>query len=657
MHTRYRRLVNKGFTPRIIRDLEEKIVADGRRHHRLRHARRARPTSSTDIAAELPLLVIAELLGVPQEDRHNMFDWSNRMIGRDDPEYQVSRRRGPVGRGGHGALRLRRRARREASASIPTRTAHECPHPGRGGGRRTLDQLEIDLFFLLLTVAGNETTRNLISGAMNAFFEQPRPVGKLRDDRSLLPKAVEEMLRYVTPVMNFRRQRHQGHGTSAARRSEGDKVVFCHISANRDERIFDDPDRLRHHPLPQPPHRLRWRRTALLPRGQPGPHGDQGDVRATARPAPRHPPGRRGAAAAVELHQRHQAPPVAFAPSAPAALAAATRPPRRPGIEPMRFHQAVTFLPTDQLVALASGCDQGYDGIYLSDHLFNPTSPGSRYTYSTAEDGAPVVGPRTRVARPLCVISAMASRHHHRHASPPASTWPRSATSSPWPRRSAPPPCSRTTGSRLGVGVGWCKEEFEPTGQDFATRGERLDDMIPALRALWARGLGRVPRPLLRRARACQMNPSPTAPVPISGRRPLRTGLAAGGRAVRRLDRRRGLHPGRGLRRTRPTSTRQRHRAGREDEPFDIYLSLWAHPRRSTCTAASKRTGVTDMICAPWMVVPRSTAADPPDAQLRPASTPRARFAEESRGEDARDRSDTGPRPDRDHQGGCHGDS
>ena len=92
MHTRYRRLVNKGFTPKMVRDLEEQIVgyADG-----IIDAVCERGTADfvEEISAELPLLVIAELLGVPQEDRRMVFDWSNRMIGAEDPEYQVAGRR------------------------------------------------------------------------------------------------------------------------------------------------------------------------------------------------------------------------------------------------------------------------------------------------------------------------------------------------------------------------------------------------------------------------------------------------------------------------------------------------------------------------------------------------------------------------------------
>ncbi|MGH9079486.1 MAG: cytochrome P450, partial [Acidimicrobiales bacterium] len=93
----------------------------------------------------------------------------------------------------------------------------------------------------LLTVAGNETTRNLMSGAMHAFFQHPEQWQKLRDDPSLLPGAIEEMLRFVTPVMNFRRQTTSGFELGGQSIEPDSKVVFFHVSANRDETVFDDP--------------------------------------------------------------------------------------------------------------------------------------------------------------------------------------------------------------------------------------------------------------------------------------------------------------------------------------------------------------------------------------------------------------------------------
>jgi cholest-4-en-3-one 26-monooxygenase len=237
LHTRYRRLVNKGFTPRMVRDLEASI-------HRSTDAvidqviEEGRADFVTDVAAELPLQVIAELLGVPQADRHRMFDWSNRMVGNEDPEYQDQ-------------AHLAQEAAMELYAYAAELFAKKRvdPHADLMSVLTSVDvegeklsALELELFFLLLTVAGNETTRNLMSGAMHAFFQHPAQWRRLLDDRTLLPSAVEEMLRFVSPVMNFRRTAMVDVALSDTPIAAGDKVVFFHVSANRDEDVFNDPD-------------------------------------------------------------------------------------------------------------------------------------------------------------------------------------------------------------------------------------------------------------------------------------------------------------------------------------------------------------------------------------------------------------------------------
>ena len=104
-----------------------------------------------------------------------------------------------------------------------------------------LSELEIDLFFLLLSVAGNETTRNLISHGLLALIENPDQLARLRADRSLMSSAIDEMLRWGTPVMNFRRTAMHDTELGGQQIKEGDKVVFWHISANRDEKVFENP--------------------------------------------------------------------------------------------------------------------------------------------------------------------------------------------------------------------------------------------------------------------------------------------------------------------------------------------------------------------------------------------------------------------------------
>jgi cholest-4-en-3-one 26-monooxygenase len=237
LHTRYRRLVNKGFTPRMVRDLEASI-------HRSTDAiidqviERGEADFVTDLSAELPLQVIAELLGVPHDERHKMFEWSNRMVGSEDAEYQSE-----ASEAMDAAMELYAYA-----AELFAKKRAE-PHGDLMSVLTTvevdgeqLSELELELFFLLLTVAGNETTRNLMSGAMHAFFEHPDQWQRLVANRELLPSAVEEMLRFVTPVMNFRRTAMSDVELSGTAIAAGDKVVFFHASANRDEDVFTDPD-------------------------------------------------------------------------------------------------------------------------------------------------------------------------------------------------------------------------------------------------------------------------------------------------------------------------------------------------------------------------------------------------------------------------------
>jgi cholest-4-en-3-one 26-monooxygenase len=238
LHTRYRRLVNKGFTPRMVRDLEASI-------HRVTDAiiddviETGEADFVTELSAELPLQVIAELLGVPQADRHRMFQWSNAMVGNEDPEYQAQADQALVA-----AMDL------YAYAAELFASKRIDPHADLMSALTTvevdgeqLSDMELELFFLLLTVAGNETTRNLMSGAMHAFFTHPDQWQRLVADRTLLPSAVEEMLRFVTPVMNFRRTAVCDLTLSGTKVAEGDKVVFFHVAANRDEDVFDAPDR------------------------------------------------------------------------------------------------------------------------------------------------------------------------------------------------------------------------------------------------------------------------------------------------------------------------------------------------------------------------------------------------------------------------------
>ncbi len=236
-HTKLRALVNKGFTPRMTALLTERVrglcaeIVDA-------VVERGEFDFVAQVAAELPLQVIAEMLGVPREERRQIYEWSNTMIAGNDPELQSSPEQA------------------QEAATQMFLYANELALKRRDGPRsdlvgvlmraeidgEQLTEMEFDMFFLLLAVAGNETTRNLVSGGMLALIEHPDQRRRLQADPSLMDTAVEEMLRWVTPVMLFRRTATRDTGIAGQRVAEGDKVVVYYSSANRDEAVFDDPD-------------------------------------------------------------------------------------------------------------------------------------------------------------------------------------------------------------------------------------------------------------------------------------------------------------------------------------------------------------------------------------------------------------------------------
>jgi cholest-4-en-3-one 26-monooxygenase len=213
-----------------IRDVAREIVD--------RVAERGECDFVVDIAAELPLQVIAEMMGVPTEDRHKLFEWSNRMIGSEDPEYAVTDAEAME-------------AATEMFMYANELAAKKRANPGDDiisallqaevEGERLTD-LEFDLFFELLAVAGNETTRNLISHGMHFMFQYPHAWQQLLADRSLMNSAVEEMLRFASPVMYMRRTAQHDIELRGQAIKEGDPVALWYISGNRDEEVFDRPN-------------------------------------------------------------------------------------------------------------------------------------------------------------------------------------------------------------------------------------------------------------------------------------------------------------------------------------------------------------------------------------------------------------------------------
>ena len=236
-HTRYRRLVSRAFTPKVVLSLEPHIrdVTTGIIDML---ADKGECDFVTDIAADLPLQAIVQLMGVPLEDRQKVFDWSNQMIGMDDPEYAPNPDV-PI----RASMELYAFAqqladkRREEPKDDILSTLLQADFDGEA-----LTAADFNAFFMLLSVAGNETTRNALSHGMQALMEYPEQRQRLLDDPSMIMTAVDEILRWASPVMQFRRTATEDTEIRGVKIKEGDKVVIYYPSANRDEDIFPDAD-------------------------------------------------------------------------------------------------------------------------------------------------------------------------------------------------------------------------------------------------------------------------------------------------------------------------------------------------------------------------------------------------------------------------------
>jgi cytochrome P450 len=223
-----------------------------------------------DVSADLPLTTVAEVFGVPHSDRWLMFDWSNRVIGYQDPDYAASdvfdsegtsqmahvavdvRRTiapGPDGRMPDPRTRegladmyayaaeLAKEKRRNPADDIMSLLLHTTDDDGRH-----ISEEEFEMMFFLFAVAGNETVRNGIPGGLLSLLQHPDQYRRLVDEPDLLPTAVEEMLRFWPPVIHFRRTATRTVDLAGVEIERGEKVVVFHAAANRDPAVFDDPD-------------------------------------------------------------------------------------------------------------------------------------------------------------------------------------------------------------------------------------------------------------------------------------------------------------------------------------------------------------------------------------------------------------------------------
>ncbi|HEY2300390.1 MAG TPA: cytochrome P450 [Acidimicrobiales bacterium] len=248
-HTRYRRLVQPGFKPSMVRLMEEGVTAKARALLSPIQSGEAFDVVEA-LSIPFPLQVICELLGVDGSQWRRFFEWSEAVIPGESERSEDDRAALQAEMWAYlvGVAEERRESPAEDLVSV---LANVGSNPEAGGDR--LSEAELAMFLIQLLVAGNETTRNLISGGLVALAERPDQWAALRADPSLVPSAVEELLRWTTPVISFMRTATAPTTIRGQAVAEGDPVLLVYASADRDEEVFGtDADRLRvdRHPNP-----------------------------------------------------------------------------------------------------------------------------------------------------------------------------------------------------------------------------------------------------------------------------------------------------------------------------------------------------------------------------------------------------------------------
>jgi cholest-4-en-3-one 26-monooxygenase len=230
-HTRLRKIVSRLFTPRAVASLEEKLAVAAR-DIVAAAAEKESGNFVDDIAMSLPLMAIADLIGVPEADREKLFHWTNAIMNTDDPDYGSDPIVANAELMGY-AYNMAEERRRCPADDIVTRLI-EADIDGE-----SMDDVEFAFFVILLAVAGNETTRNAMTHGMNAFFENPEQWELFKRERPAT--AADEIVRWATPVHCFQRTALTDVELGEVTIREGQRVGLFYSSANYDESVFDNP--------------------------------------------------------------------------------------------------------------------------------------------------------------------------------------------------------------------------------------------------------------------------------------------------------------------------------------------------------------------------------------------------------------------------------
>jgi cytochrome P450 len=251
-HTRMRKLVNAGFTPRMIARLDELVVQ--RATQVLDAAAEMNDVNFVrDVAYQLPMHLISDIMGIPESDRPDVFRWTDLITRAADPQQGISSAEQTAAERALFAYaqELGNEKRRNPTDDVwSILTVAEVEDDD--GTPTRLTPLELDQFFLILTIAGSETTRNVISGGLVALLDHRDQMHELRADPALLGNATEEMIRWVSPVVCFARTSTSDYDLSGEHIRAGDRVTLWFTAANRDPRPFAEPGRFDIHRHPNP---------------------------------------------------------------------------------------------------------------------------------------------------------------------------------------------------------------------------------------------------------------------------------------------------------------------------------------------------------------------------------------------------------------------